>query len=229
MTRDEKIIEIRTSAKVKLEDLKAKMKTAIARAAQTHADILAGRTDKCDNERFNEIERFKAEKLAIEACFSQERAALYAETETACKEATDDPEEEKPQQVQKPTLWLDGSQHTAAIVARRILSKLPAIPKGGCIDISLEHYADSGIGLQLKAYNPNREGNKFEEVWLRENNEPEKQADDVSNWLERAERLLAYKPSNDHVAEPLGRALDAIFGGNPLDDFPTTRKEAENE
>lgn len=129
-----------------------------------------------------------------------------------------------------PAQWLDGSQESCVRLAQRILNKLPSIPYNCSIDISFLHYNEDGISLQVKAYNPNRKGNCFESLWMYEHDEPEKQAADISDWLERAGKLLACKPSNDHVAEPIGSALDAMFGGNPLDDFPTLeRKEAENE
>lgn len=137
---------------------------------------------------------------------------------------------EEMQDCDQPTQWLNGEQWSCAVVARRILRKLPNIPYNCSVDIALNHYAEDGISLQLKAYNPHRKEKCFEEVWLCKNDEPEKQAADISDWLERAGKLLACKPSNDHVAEPIGNALDAIFGGNPLDDFPTLdRKEADNE
>lgn len=138
MKKQQKIIEIRTSAKVKLENLKAEMKTAIAIAAQTHADILAGRTDKCDNERFNEIERFKAEKLTIEADFYKKKADLYAECEQQCAAAEDDPEPDKEQpQPKQETVYCDGSEHSARIAARRLINKMPHIPEGGSISVMI--------------------------------------------------------------------------------------------
>ena len=192
MKKDQKIIEIRTSAKVKLEDMKAKMKTAIARAAQMHADILAGRTDKCDNERVNEIERFKAEKLAIEAGFYQERAALYAETETACKEATDDQEEEKPQQVQEPTVWLDGSQHSAVITARRILNKLPRLnfpQESFYFEISPLFYG--GTNLDIRYINTIDKEKGICSCEMSAKDEPEIQAARVDIWLKSVDVLMA--------------------------------------
>ena len=144
MKKEKKIIKIRTAAKVKLENLKAEIMTAKSEAAQRHADIMAGMTDKCDNERFNEIERFKAEKMAIEADFYQKKAALYAETETACQEAVDDddpePEQEpKPETEQPQTVYCDGSEHSARIVARRLINKIPHIPEGGAITVMISH------------------------------------------------------------------------------------------
>ena len=139
-------------------------------------------------------------------------------------------EPEEPQDGDQPTVWLNGEQWTAAVVARRILNKLPSIPYNCSFDISLNHYTEEGISVQIKAYNPHCKEKCFEDVWLCKYNEPEKQAADISDWLERAEKLLSCKPTNDHVAEPLGHALDTMFGGNPLDDFPTLeRKEADNE
>lgn len=139
-------------------------------------------------------------------------------------------EPDEPQYDVCPAQWLNGEQWTAAVVARRILNKLPNIPYNCSVDIALNHYAEDGISIQLKAYNPHCKEKCFEEVWLCKDDEPEKQAADISDWLERAGKLLACKPSNDHMAEPIGHALDAMFGGDPLDDFPTLeRKEADNE
>lgn len=174
-----------------------------------------------------DIAAVKAQKEQTIADYYAQVAALQREACEAKNAAQDDDE---PQAANEdPVVWLDGRQHTAVITARRILRKLPTIHCGCSVDIALNHYTADGISLQIKAYNPQNNEKCFEEVWLCKDDEPEKQAADVSDWLERAERLLTHKQSNDHVAEPLGRALDAIFGGNPLDDFPTTRKEAENE
>lgn len=196
MTKQEKIIEIRTSAKVKLENLKAKMKTAIARAAQTHADILAGMTDKCDNERFNEFERFKAEKSDIEAGFYQERAVLFAETETACAAAEDDPEPEKeqpqPQDNDQPTQWLNGEQCSCAVVSRRILKKLPKLnyPKESFyIEISPSYFG--GCGLSFRYINTIDKGRGVTSCELLAKDEPEDQARKVDLWLKDVEVKMA--------------------------------------
>ena len=168
-------------------------------------------------------------KLAeAEVEYRKSVTSLMAKAQIKREEATDDPEE--PQDGDKPTVWLNGEQWSCAVVARRILNKLPKIPYNCSVDISLLHYTEKGVSLQIKAYNPHRKENCFESRWLYEHDEPEKQAADISDWLERAENLFAYKPANDHVAEPLGSALDSFFGGNPLDEFPTLgREEAGNE
>ena len=196
MTKDQKIIEIRTSAKVKLENLKAKMKTEIASAARTHADILAGMTDKCDNERFNEIERFKAEKSAIESVFYCDKAALYEETETACAAAEDDPEPEKeqpqPQDCDQPTQWLNGEQWTVAVVARRILNKLPKLnsPKESFyIEISPSYFG--GCGLSFRYINTIDKDSGVTSCELLAKDDPEEQAQKIDLWLKEVEVQMA--------------------------------------
>lgn len=140
MKKEEKIIKIRTAAKIKLENLKAEMMAAKSEAAQRHADIMEGKLYKCDNERFNEIERFKAEKMAVEADFYHKKAALYAETETACQEAVDDDDPKpEPEKEEPRTVYCDGSEHSTRIVARRLINKLPHIPKGGAITVMISH------------------------------------------------------------------------------------------
>lgn len=183
--------------------------------------------------------KLTADIAAVKAQKEQTIADYYAkiaELQRAASEDKNAATDDEPQDEQEhPAVWTDGQQHTAVITARRILRKLPPIPYDCAIDIALNHYGNGGITLQIKAYNPNREENKFEDVWLREYDEPEKQAADVSDWLERVERLFAFKPSNDHVAEPIARALDAICGGgdpvSELNDIVdgVVRKESDNE
>lgn len=175
-----------------------------------------------------DIAAAKAQKEQTIADYYAKVAELQRAACDAKNHAVDDDEHETASE--NPVVWVDGKQHTAVIVARRILRKLPSIPYNCSIDISLLHYTENGVSLQVKAYNPDRKGNCFESLWMYEHDEPEKQAADISDWLERTEKLLACKPDNDHVAEPIASALDAMFGGNPLDDFPTLdRKEADNE
>lgn len=180
------------------------------------------------NHRFQMAVASEKTKLAeAEVEYRKRVTCLMAQAQIKREEATDDPEEQ--QDNDKPTVWLNGEQWTAAVVARRILNKLPKIPYDCSIDISMNNYSEDGLSLQIKAYNPYCKEKCFEEVWLCNGDEPEKQAADISDWLERAGKLLACKPTNDHVEEPFGSAFDALFGGNPLDDFPTIRKEADNE
>lgn len=170
----------------------------------------------------------KTKLTEAEVEYRKRVTSLLAKAQIKREEATDDPEEQ--QNCDQPTVRLNGEQWTAIVVARRILKKLPKIPYNCSIDLSLNHYTENGVSLQIKAYNPHREENSFESLWLYEHDEPEKQAADISEWLERAEKLLACKPDNDHVAEPIVSALDSFFGGNPVNEIPTIdRKEDGNE
>lgn len=175
-----------------------------------------------------DIAAAKAQKEQTIADYYAKVAELQRAACDAKNHAVDDDEQQSASE--DPVVWVDGKQHTAVNVARRILRKLPSIPYNCSIDISLLHYSENGVSLQVKAYNPNRKGNSFESLWMFEHDEPEKQAADISDWMERVDKLLSYKPTNDHVEEPIGSALDAMFGDNPLDDFPTLdRKEDDNE
>lgn len=167
MKKEEKIIKIRTAAKMKLANLKAEMVTAKSEAAQRHADIMEGKLYKCDNERFNEIERFKAEKMAIEADFYKKKAALYAETEMACQEAVDDddPKPETESETEQPrTVYCDGSEHSARIVARRLINKLPHIPEGGAITVMISHGNGSLSGKYWLTVTTNNGGEWSENI-----------------------------------------------------------------
>lgn len=173
-----------------------------------------------------DIAAVKVQKEQTIADYYAKVAELQRAACEAKNAATDDEQQEEQEQ---PVVWADGHQHTAVITARRILRKLPPIPYNCSVDIAINHYTKGMISLQVKGYNPNREGDAFTEVWLSGAESVEQQEEAVSGWFKETERLFAVKPSNDHVAEPIGNLLDNVFGGNPLDDFPTIRKEAENE
>ena len=182
--------------------------------------------------------KLTADIAAAKAQKEQTIAEYYAKVaelqRTACEAKNTATDDEPMATIEEPIVWLDGSQHTAAIVARRILRKLPTIPYSCSIDISVNHYTQDMISLQVKAYNPNKEGNMFAEMWINGFEDESRQAEIVDGWIKETESLFTYKQDNSHVAEPFGRALDAIFGGNPVDELNdivdgVVRKEADNE
>lgn len=183
---------------------------------------------KINNELTVLIAEAKATRAKAEADYYANVRDLQRSAQEMRTAVYNEPDE--PQDNDQPTQWLNGEQWTAAVVARRILNKLPNIPYNCSIDLSLNHYTEDGISLQIKAYNPQGKDKCFEEVWICGYNEPEKQAADISDWLERSGKLLALNPDNDHVAEPIKSALDAMFGGNQVNEIPTIdRKEDGNE
>lgn len=149
MKKEEKIIKIRTAAKVELARINAKYAKAEADAARRKSEDLTERVGCCENERFNVIERYKAHSAAIKADRLKDIAKLYENTEKSCEEATDDPEpeqEQKPETEQPKTVYCDGSEHSARIVARRLINKMPHIPEGGAVMVMISHGDESLSG-----------------------------------------------------------------------------------
>jgi hypothetical protein len=183
--------------------------------------------------------KLTADIAAVKAQKEQTIADYYAkvaELQRAACEAKNAANDDEPQEEQEqPVVWTDGKQHTAAIVARRILRKLPKIPYNCSVDISINHYTKDMVSIQVKGYNPNRKGNEFTDMWLNGVESEEQQAETVAGWFKETEEMFAFKPNNDHLAEPVERALDAIWGGGApvgeLNDIVdgVVRKEADNE
>lgn len=176
----------------------------------------------------------KARRAAAEAEYYANVHRLQKGAQEMKEAVYNEPDEPQGEQEQ-PVVWADGKQHTAAIVARRILRKLPPIPYNCSVDISINHYTEGIVSLQVKGYNPNRKGHEFAEVWINGYEDEEKQAEIVAAWFKNTEDLFAFKPDNGHVAEPIAHALDAIWGGSDpvseLNDIVdgVVRKEADNE
>lgn len=183
--------------------------------------------------------KLTADIAALKAQREQTIADYYAkvaELQRAACEAKNAATDDEPQEEQEqPVVWTDGKQHTAVIVARRILRKLPPIPYNCSVDISVNHYTKNMVSIQVTGYNPNRKGNEFTDMWLNGVESEEQQAEIVAGWFKETEEMFAVKPTNDHVAEPIARALDAIWGGGDpvgeLNDIVdgVARKEADNE
>lgn len=233
MKKQQKIIELRIAAKLKVSEIETKIAFAYSEAAGYRARLMWDRAAELEGleagstERFDVLAKYRAELAGVnemlEATVAQckyEIQQVKAECEQQCAAAEDDPEPDKEQQenqqpVQEPTVWLDGSQHTAVTTARRMLRKLPRIAPGCAFDISIRQFGE-GISIELQAYNPKREEDSFEKVNFISYMTAEEQEKAAAEWLERAAVLMRYK-GNSHVAEPLSSALDAVFGGNPVE------------
>lgn len=189
---------------------------------------------KINNSLAIAIAEEKAKKAAAEAAYHENVHRLQKGAQEMREAVYNEPDEPQEEQEQ-PVVWTDGRQHTAAIVARRILRKLPKIPYNCSVDISINHYTKDMVSIQVKGYNPNRKGNEFTEMWLNGAESEEQQAETVAGWFKETEEMFAFKPNNDHLAEPIARALDAIWGGGDpvaeLNDIVdgVVRKEADNE
>lgn len=180
MKKEEKIIKIRTAAKVELARINAKYAKAEADAARRKSEDLTERVGCCENERFNVIERYKALSADLKADRLKDIAELYENTEKLCEEATEDPEPEPETETEtdtdtdtdtekdsdvtvkgfqpQQTVYCDGSEHTARIVARRLINKLPHIPEGGAITVMISHGDESLSGKYWLSVTTNNGG-----------------------------------------------------------------------
>ena len=227
MKKQQKIIELRTAAKRKVAEIETRIAFARSEAAAKRSSLMWERAAELDGveagstERFDVLAKYRAkiagvnEQLAATvAQLKYEIQQTKSECEKMCSEAKDDPEPEKEQQ-QQETVYCDGSEHSARIVARRIINKMPHVPAGGYLYVHIveDCYADNHeyfvsvtfgdrLNHETEIFAPKRHTAEFE-----------------SAFMEKARRLFAYEPEsgNSHVAEPLSSALDAVFGGNPVE------------
>lgn len=242
MKKQQKIIELRTAAKLKVSELETKIAVARSKAAEERARLLCDRADDLkgveadSTERFDIIAKNKADLAWIEAQLAAAVAEyklkiqqVKAECEQQCAAAKDDPEtmRELPQQ---ETVYCDGSEHSARIVARRLINKMPHVQKGGYLFVHIIRN-DGGYFVGVSEQG---EGDYISTIFSKDGHCEKSEA----AFVEKARRLFEEEPEsgNSHVAEPLSRALDAVFGGNPVEhidnlisDTIKDRKEGENE
>jgi hypothetical protein len=116
--------------------------------------------------------------------------SLMAQAQIKRDEATDDPEEQ--QYCDQPTQWLNGEQWSCAVVARRILNKLPKLnsPKESFyIEISPSYFG--GCGLSFRYINTIDKASGVTSCELLAKDEPEEQAQKVDLWLKEVEVQMA--------------------------------------
>lgn len=258
MKKQQKIIELRRAAKLKIADIQTKIAVARSEAAGERSRLMWERAAELDGleagstERFDVLAKYRAklagvnEKMEVKVAQHKfEIQQVKNECERQCAAAEDDPEPEtdtetdndvtvKGFQPQQETVYCDGSEHSARIVARRLINKMPHIPMNGYLNVHVlrDTYAcepkyfvsvlyGAGQAIVNEIFAAGRHTAKFEAAFM-----------------ERASRLFDKEPEsgNSHVAEPISRALDAVFGGNPVEhvdnlisDTFKDRKEGGNE
>lgn len=130
-------------------------------------------------------------KLAeAEVEYRKRVTSLMAQAQIKREEATDDPEEQ--QDCDQPTQWLNGEQWTCAVVARRILNKLPKLthPKESFyIEISPSYFG--GCGLSFRYINTIDNASGVTSCELLPRQEPEEQAQKVELWLKEVDVQMA--------------------------------------
>lgn len=254
MKKEQKIIELRTAAKLKVAEIETKIAIARSKAAEERARLMWERAAELEGleaggtERFDVLAKYRA-KLAglnekLEATVAQLKLKIQqvrSECAKECAAAEDDPEPEENNDVtvqgflpQQETVYCEGSEHSARIVARRLINKMPHIPRNGYLNVHVvwDTYGDNQDYFVSVIY-----GDKLHnetEIFSAQRHTAELEA----AFIEKARRLFAEETEsgNRHVAEPLSRALDAVFGGNPVEqvdnliaDTIKSGKEGENE
>ena len=227
MKKEQKIIELRTAAKLKIAEIQTKIAVARSKAAEERARLLCDRvTDlkgvEADSmERFDIIAKNKADLAWVEAQLAAAVAEYKlkiqqtkSECEQQCAAAKDDPETMR-EQPQQETVYCDGSEHSARIVARRLINKMPHIPRNGYFNVHVvwDTYGDNQE--YFVSVSCSNRINYESEIFSAQRHTAELE----TAFVEKVRRLFAEEPKsgNSHVAEPMARALDAVFGGNPVE------------
>lgn len=239
MKKEQKIIELRTAAKLKVAEIQTKIAFARSEAAGERARLMWERASELDGleagstERFDVLAKYRAklsgvtEKMEVKvAQLKYEIQQTKSECEKMCSAAEDDPEPETEEdndndvivkgfQPQQDKVYCDGSEHTARIVARRLINKMPHIPRDGSLSVYVvrDTYADKQEYFVSASYGDRQ--NHMNEIFAPGRHTAELEA----AFVEKARRLFEEEPKsgNSHVAEPMARALDAVFGGNPVE------------
>ena len=227
MKKEQKIIELRRAAKLKVAELRTKIAFAHSKAAKKRASLMKLRADelkdtKTEKERFDAIAYYSALFSDIQAGLEATVANLKddiqqakVECEKMCAAAEDDPAPAK-EQTQKETVYCDGSEHSARIVARRMINKMPHIPKGGYLFVHIIRDDDGYYFVSISARGKSPDDN-IDKIFSKGTHTAESEAEFVEEAREMLTTDEEKNNSNSHIAEPLSRALDAVFGSNPVD------------
>ena len=136
------------------------------------------------------IAEHKAKKAAAEAEYYENVHKLQKEAQAMREAVSNEPDE--PQDNEQPTVWLDGEQWSCAVVARRILNKLPKLnhPKESFyIELSPSYFG--GCGLSLRYINTIDKIGGVTSCELLGKDEPKVQAAKVDLWLKEVEGQMA--------------------------------------
>lgn len=241
MKKEQKIIELRRAAKLKVSELETRIAIARSDAAGERSRLMWVRAAELDGLSANSTERYDVlalyrAKLAdvnrqYESNVAQYRLKIQqikSKCEQQCAAADDDPESEtetdtekdsdktvKCFQPQQQTVYVDGSEHSARIVARRLINKMPHIPAGGFLFVHIIRKIDGDffVGVTESGESVDKH---IDINFSKGTHTAESEAEFVEEAREMFTTDEEKNNSNSHVAEPLSRALDAVFGGNPI-------------
>lgn len=259
MKKEQKIIELRRAAKLKVAEIETKIAIARSDAACIRARIMWERAAELDGLKADSTERLdvlavyrakladankqlESEILQLKLKIQQTKAecekqcaAAEVDTETITDKDDESDVKVKGFQPQQETVYCDGSEHSARIVARRMINKMPYIPKEDYIFIHIirDDDGDFFVSISVRGKSPD---DNIVKIFSKKTHTAESEAE----FIEEARAMLTTDEkkdiSNSHVAEPLSSALDAFFGGNPVEqvenlvsDTVKDGKEADNE
>lgn len=132
----------------------------------------------------------KAKKAAAEADYYANVHRLQKGAQEMRESVYNEPDE--PQDNDQPTVWLNGEQWTAAVVARRILNKLPKLnytKESIYIELSPSHFG--GCGLSFRYINTIDKLSGVTSCELLAKDEPKEQAAKVDLWFKDVEVQMA--------------------------------------
>jgi hypothetical protein len=145
---------------------------------------------KINNELTVAIAKEKAIRAKAEADYYANVRDLQIGAQEMREAVQNEPDE--PQDGDQPTQWLNGEQWSCAVVARRILNKLPKLthPKESFyIEISPSYFG--GCGLSFRYINTIDKASGVTSCELLAKDEPEEQAQKVDLWLKEVEVQMA--------------------------------------
>jgi hypothetical protein len=236
MKKQQKIIELRTAAKIKVAEIKTKIAFARSDEAAERAGLMWRRAEALEGleaestERYDVLDLYRAKIADVnkkyESTVAKHKAEIMkikSECERECAAADDDPEPEtetendvtvkgfQPQE----TVYCDGSEHAARIVARRMINKMPHVQKGGSLSVIVVRDTYGNKQEYFVSVNYGNVKNRVNEIFAPGRHTAEFEAE----FMEKVRRMFDDKAEsgNSHVAEPMARALDAVFCGNPVE------------
>ena len=145
---------------------------------------------KINNELTAHIAAEKAKRAKAEADYYANVRDLQKGAQEMREAVNKEPDE--PQDGDQPTQWLNDEQWSCAVVARRILNKLPKLnyPRESFyIEISPSYFG--GCGLSFRYINPIDKASGLTSCELLSRQEPEEQAAKVDLWLKEVEVQMA--------------------------------------
>ena len=145
---------------------------------------------KINNELTAHIAAEKAKRAKAEADYYANVRDLQKGAQEMREAVNKEPDE--PQDGDQPTQWLNDEQWSCAVVARRILNKLPTLnyPKESFyIEISPSYFG--GCGLSFRYINTIDKASGLTSCELLSRQEPEEQEAKVDLWLKEVEVQMA--------------------------------------